>query len=129
MSSSDQALSGVAPANGSAVPAQSAQPAPATTNGAANGAALLDPPELLHARQAMQVGDFSVRMAGDRTGIEGKIADTFNAIVAANQRMAEQLERVGELVGREGKARHRVRFGLSDGAWGEMESSVNTLID
>ncbi|HLH87062.1 MAG TPA: HAMP domain-containing protein [Xanthobacteraceae bacterium] len=77
----------------------------------------------------MQVGDFSVRMAGDRTGIEGKIADTFNAIVSANQRMAEQLERVGELVGREGKARHRVRFGLSDGAWGEMESSVNTLID
>ena len=43
--------------------------------------------------------------------------------------MAEQLERVGEMVGRQGKTRHRVRFGLSDGAWGEMESSVNTLID
>src|SRR6202043_2563574 len=38
-------------------------------------------------------------------------------------------ERVGEGVGREGKTRTRVRFGLSDGAWAEMESSVNTLID
>jgi hypothetical protein len=73
--------------------------------------------ERLHALQAMQVGDFSARMAGDRVGILGKIADTFNDIVAANQRMATQLERVGQVVGREGRTRQRVRFGLSDGAW------------
>src|SRR5262245_25811191 len=85
--------------------------------------------DLLHALQAMRVGDFSVRMAGDQIGIEGKIADTFNEIVAANQRMAQQLELVGQLVGREGKTRHRVKFGVTSGAWGEMESSVNTLID
>ena len=85
--------------------------------------------DLLHALQAMRVGDFSVRMAGDQVGIMGKVADTFNEIVAANQRMARQLERVGQVVGREGKTRQRVRFGLSEGAWGEMESSVNTLID
>jgi len=36
---------------------------------------------------------------------------------------------VGQVVGREGKTRHRVKFGLSNGAWGDMESSVNTLID
>jgi HAMP domain-containing protein len=85
--------------------------------------------ELLHALQAMRVGDFSVRMAGDRVGIMGKVADTFNEIVTANQRIARQLERVGQVVGREGKTRQRVRFGLSDGAWGEMEASVNSLID
>ncbi|MFZ3223955.1 MAG: HAMP domain-containing protein, partial [Xanthobacteraceae bacterium] len=77
----------------------------------------------------MRVGDFSVRMAGDRVGILGKIADTFNEIVATNQRMAKQLERVGQVVGREGRTRQRVRLGLSDGAWGEMEASVNSLID
>src|SRR5712692_7900562 len=93
-----------------------------------NGVAI-EPHDLLHALQAMRVGDFSVRLHGDLTVIEGKSADTFNEIVAANQRMAEQLERVGQLVGREGKARHRVRFGMSEGAWGEMETSVNTLID
>ena len=79
--------------------------------------------ELLNAMQAMRVGDFSVRMSGDQIGIVGKIADTFNDIVAANQRMAQQLERVGEVVGRQGRTRQRVRFGLADGAWGEMESS------
>src|SRR5215475_13125944 len=85
--------------------------------------------DFLHALQAMRAGDFSVRMTGDHLGIEGKIADTFNEIVAANQRMAQQLERVGQVVGREGKTRQRVKFDLASGSWAEMEGSVNTLID
>src|SRR5689334_14993047 len=85
--------------------------------------------DLLAGLQAMRMGDFSVRLPGDRTGISGKIADTFNEIVASNERMAQQLELVGEVVGREGKIRQRVDFGFSSGAWGHMESSVNTLID
>jgi HAMP domain-containing protein/CheY-like chemotaxis protein/signal transduction histidine kinase len=113
-------------ANGT-VPLPVVERALAEGAGAANGSAPLH--ELLQALQAVRVGDFSVRLPGDRTGLEGKIADTFNEIVAANQRMAEQLERVGELVGREGKARHRVRFALADGAWGGMETSINALID
>src|ERR1700753_1589051 len=78
--------------------------------------------ELLQALQAMRSGDFSVRMTGDHLGIDGKIADTFNEIVAANQRMAQQLERVGHAVGREGKTRQRVRFGLASGSWADMEA-------
>src|SRR6201747_69499 len=85
--------------------------------------------DLLNALQAMRSGDFSVRMMGNHLGIEGKIADTFNEIVAANQRMAQQLERVGQVVGREGKTRQRVKFGLASGSWADMEGSVNTLID
>ncbi len=85
--------------------------------------------ELLGALQAMQSGDFSVRLPGSQTGIFGKISDTFNDIVSTNQRMAQQLERVGEVVGKEGKTRQRVRIGAGHGAWAEMESSVNTLID
>jgi HAMP domain-containing protein/CheY-like chemotaxis protein len=94
-----------------------------------NGGSTAELHDLLNALQAMRVGDFSVRMPGNEVGIIGKIADTFNEIVAANQRMAQQLERVGHVVGREGKTRQRVRFGLPHGAWGEMESSVNSLID
>src|ERR1700756_590477 len=94
------------------------------TNGSAKAAQ-----DLLHALQAMRSGDFSVRMTGDHLGIDGKIADTFNEIIAANERMAKQLERVGQVVGREGKTRQRVRFGLASGSWTDMESSVNTLID
>ena len=85
--------------------------------------------QLLDALQAVQAGDFSVRLPGNQTGLGGKIADTFNDIVATNQRMAQQLERVGDVVGKQGKTRQRVTIGSGKGAWGEMESSVNTLID
>src|SRR2546428_4646475 len=96
-------------------------------NGQLDGS--FDQHALLHALQAMRRGDFSVRLPGDQTGLSGKIADTFNEIVGANERMAHQLEHVGHVVGREGKTRQRVRFGLPDGAWSEMEVSVNSLID
>jgi HAMP domain-containing protein/CheY-like chemotaxis protein/signal transduction histidine kinase len=85
--------------------------------------------ELLNALHAMQAGDFSVRLPGHKVGVAGKICDAFNTIVAANQRIAQQLEHVGEVVGHQGKTRTRVRFGLSDGAWADMEGSVNALID
>src|ERR1043165_4469096 len=94
-----------------------------------NGKDTLDLNHLLYALQAMRVGDFSVRMAGNQLGIEGKSADAFNEIVAANERMAKQLEQVGQVVGREGRTRQRVRLGLSGGAWGAMRASRNTLID
>ena len=100
-------------------------------NGAQHGEILssADLHSLLHVLQAVRVGDFSVRLPSERTGLAGKIADTFNDIVAANQRMAQQIERVGQVVGRDGKTGQRVKFGLSSGAWGEMESNVNSLID
>ncbi|GIK41390.1 MAG: hypothetical protein BroJett011_52230 [Chloroflexota bacterium] len=97
------------------------------------GTLTLDPaPDLralLYSLHAVRDGDFSVRLPGDWTGLEGKIADTFNEMVTANQKMAEELRRVGQVVGKEGKTRERTRFNLSKGAWGEMEVSVNTLID
>src|SRR6266516_4108146 len=99
------------------------------TDGRLNGGSSAELHDLISALQAMRVGDFSVRMAGSQVGLLGKIADTFNEIVAANERMAQQLERVGHVVGREGKTRQRVKFGLSHGAWGEMETSVNSLFD
>jgi HAMP domain-containing protein/signal transduction histidine kinase/DNA-binding response OmpR family regulator len=119
--------------NGSVENASSEGPSPAVAAMAhANGRSEEQPFDLgalLEALQAMEVGDFSVRLPRDQVGLAGKIADKFNEIVAANERMARQLEQVGQIVGREGKTRKRVRFGLSHGSWGEMENSVNTLID
>jgi HAMP domain-containing protein/CheY-like chemotaxis protein len=93
-----------------------------------NGAQL-DLYGLLDALQSMRQGDFSVRLPSHQDGLAGRIADAFNDIVTANQQMAEQLEHVGEVVGRQGKTKTRVRFGLAQGAWADMEESVNTLID
>jgi HAMP domain-containing protein/CheY-like chemotaxis protein/signal transduction histidine kinase len=96
------------------------EPMPATS---------LDRRQLLHALQRMRSGDFTVQLPGDWSGMDGKIADTFNEIVAANQKIATELKRVGQVVGREGRTRERAKFDYSKGAWGEMEASVNTLID
>ncbi len=79
--------------------------------------------------QAMRDGDFSVRLPGDWTGLGGKIADTFNEIVATNQSMAQELKRVGQVVGKEGKTLERARVNQQRGAWGEMEVFINTLIE
>jgi HAMP domain-containing protein/uncharacterized protein YqgV (UPF0045/DUF77 family) len=84
---------------------------------------------ILSALQTMRNGDFSVRLPGSWTGLEGKIADTFNSIVAANQQMAQELKRVGHVIGKEGRTRERTRFHESLGAWGDMEVSVNTLVE
>jgi HAMP domain-containing protein/CheY-like chemotaxis protein/signal transduction histidine kinase len=85
--------------------------------------------ELLFALRSMRSGDFTVRMVPGRAGEFGQIATTFNEIVASNQRLEQQLATVGEAVGREGKTRHRVKLGAIGGAWGDMENSINTLID
>jgi len=84
---------------------------------------------ILASLQTMRDGDFSVRLPGSWTGLAGKIADTFNEIVAANQQMAQELKRVGQVVGKEGRTRERTRFHESRGSWGEMEVSVNTLVE
>jgi len=94
-----------------------------------NGQAAGEFAAILVSLQTMRDGDFSVRLPGAWTGLPGKIADTFNEIVAANQHMANELKRVGLVVGKEGRTRERTRFHESKGAWGEMETSVNTLVE
>jgi len=84
---------------------------------------------ILASLQTVRDGNFSVRLPGTWTGLAGKIADTFNEIVAANQQMAQELKRVGQAVGKQGRTRERIRFHETRGAWGEVEASVNTLVE
>src|SRR3954471_5879012 len=98
-------------------------------NGSASDDGDLDLKKLLRVLQAVRDGDFSVRLPSDQTGIAGKVADTFNEIVSSNQRMAREIDRAGQLVGKDGKTRHRVTIDRRSGSWGEMEKSINTLID
>ena len=43
---------------------------------------------ILAGLQTVRDGDFSVRLPGHLTGLAGKVADTFNEIVSANQQIA-----------------------------------------
>jgi HAMP domain-containing protein len=89
----------------------------------------LDLRRLLKVLQAIRDGDFSVRLPGDKTGLPGKVADLVNEIAATNQRLAREIERAGQLVGKDGRTRHRITAERRSGSWGAMESSLNTLID
>ena len=119
------AVNGIAPNGTENAPANVAK-----TNGkpkATDGS--LDLSVILASLQSMRDGDFTVRLPGTWVGLAGKVADTFNEIVAANQHMSQELKRVGQVVGKQGKTRERTRFHESRGAWGEMEVSVNTLVE
>ena len=87
-----------------------------------------NPRALLRALMAAREGDFSVRLPADAAGIEGRVAEAFNEIMISNQRMAQELERMSRVVGKEGRISRRAAFGRAGGAWQEMENSVNTLI-
>jgi HAMP domain-containing protein/signal transduction histidine kinase/DNA-binding response OmpR family regulator len=84
---------------------------------------------ILQSLQTMKDGDFSVRLPVTWTGLPGKIADSFNEIVTANEQMALELKRVGKAVGKEGKTRERIRVEQRRGEWNDMEVSVNTLVE
>jgi len=88
----------------------------------------LDAKALLSALVAVKKGDFSARLPSDWTGVEGKIADTFNDVVELNARMAKELERLSRVVGKEGKLSQRASFKDVGGSWAGMVDSINTLV-
>ncbi|MDZ8263822.1 HAMP domain-containing protein [Nostoc sp. ChiQUE01b] len=88
----------------------------------------LDLNQLLRTLNAVKQGDFSARMPIDHTGVAGKIADTLNGIIDQNERMATELQRIGNVVGKEGKIADRASLGDVRGSWSDCVASVNTLI-
>ncbi len=88
----------------------------------------LDLNQLLRTLNAVKHGDFSARMPIDHTGVAGKIADTLNDIIDQNERMAAELQRISNVVGKEGKIAERASLGDVRGSWSDCVTSVNTLI-
>jgi len=88
----------------------------------------LDPRLLLEALTAVNHGDFSVRLPVEWTGINGKIAKTFNEGVARKQKLTREIERVTQLVDKDGEVKHLVNLGRVEGAWAEQVENINSLI-
>ena len=84
--------------------------------------------QLLSALMAFKRGDFSARLPEDWTGVPGKIADTFNAVIETNQRMARELERIVHAVGKEGRISQRASIGEVSGSWADVIQCMNVLI-
>src|SRR2546423_10636074 len=125
-----------------APPPKTAQPAsprskpaettPARPKAAGNGSRLnddrLDEKQLASALVAFKRGDFAGRLPDDWTGLGGKIADTFNDVIGMNQRLARELDRIGQVVGKEGRISQRASIGDVGECWAEAIGSVNGLI-
>jgi HAMP domain-containing protein/signal transduction histidine kinase len=88
----------------------------------------LDTGRLLSALTAFKRGDFSARLPEDWTGVPGKIADTFNEVIEANERMTRELERIGRVVGKEGRIAQRASIGEVTNSWADAIGSINSLI-
>jgi HAMP domain-containing protein/signal transduction histidine kinase/CheY-like chemotaxis protein len=104
---------------------QAAQDAPIP----AGGAAVAMQAALLDALLAVRAGEFDVRLPADWTGLDGKIADTFNDIVATHARLARAIARVSVTVGDEGKLGQRLTLDRGGGAWGDEVDAINSMID
>ena len=85
--------------------------------------------ELLGALRAADAGDFSVRLPARRSDPLSEIADAYNQLVEKNAAMAEELGRIGTVVGREGRIRERAALSSAQGSWATSVESVNGLID
>ena len=88
----------------------------------------IDSKAILTALVALKKGDFTARLPLDWIGVAGKVADTFNEVIELNERMANELERISRVVGKEGKIDQRASLGSVSGSWEAALISVNALI-
>ena len=88
----------------------------------------LDARALLDVLAAVQRGDFSVRLVVDEGGAVGRVADTLNAIIAQNEGLAAELERVRDEVGKKGRLAERAALPGATGRWRSAVGCVNELI-
>jgi HAMP domain-containing protein len=93
-----------------------------------NGDEEIDAKALLAALAAFKRGDFAARLPDNWTGVAGKVADTFNDVIAMNQRLARELDRISRVVGKEGRIAQRASIGDVSDCWAESVGSINALI-
>ena len=82
----------------------------------------------MNALVAFKNGDFTYRLPNHFTGIEGKIADTFNDIAQIETEANAEAERVSIEVGQKGKLNVRANLISNTGSWKAKINSINKLI-
>src|SRR5918994_105011 len=88
----------------------------------------LDQKRLLKVLTDYRRGDFSARMPSDRTGLAGKICDALNDAIERNEKLAKELERLSNVVGKAGNIKQRAAMPSAEGQWANAIESVNALV-
>ena len=89
----------------------------------------IDLKEILTVLARVKQGDFTARMPVEWTGLAGKVADTVNDVIMANQAMEAELVRISQVVGRQGELSQRMSLGAWSQNWLTSSDSINRLID
>src|SRR5260221_453675 len=84
---------------------------------------------ILGALNGLKRGDDTVRLPLDWPGTPGRVAEVFNDVVERNNRMANELERLSRVVGKEGKLGRRGTLGDVTGFWRDSVDAGHPLID
>src|SRR5687767_1586649 len=83
---------------------------------------------LLEGLRDLEAGDFRVRLEGNGDSLIAQIFDTFNQIADRNQRLCEEIRRVAQVVGREGRMDERASIGPVSNGWADTLNAVNELV-
>ncbi|MGH3367178.1 MAG: HAMP domain-containing protein, partial [Nocardioidaceae bacterium] len=84
--------------------------------------------QLTAALAAVRDGDFRTRLRV-RSGPLTEAAVVFNELVARNEHMTKELERVRRVVGRDGRVTERLRPSPGGGSWETGIAAANGLVD
>ncbi|MBX2996162.1 MAG: HAMP domain-containing protein, partial [Bdellovibrionaceae bacterium] len=84
--------------------------------------------KLLFVVKSARAGDFSVRMPIEGDGIVSDIGEIINDIIELNESWADEITRVRNIVGLEGKMTERVSIGNIKGSWSSSVNALNDLI-
>ena len=84
--------------------------------------------ELLAALRAFRRGDFAARLPADWQGMAGKVADAFNDLADLGDRMTKEVDRVGQVIGKEGQLSGQAQVEGVSGTWKVLTDTINQMI-
>ncbi|HEX5073493.1 MAG TPA: HAMP domain-containing protein [Gemmatimonadaceae bacterium] len=84
--------------------------------------------ELLAGLRDLRSGDFAVRLPRSRDPLMAEIVSTFNDVASRNERMAKELSRISDIVGRKGDMTARVSLEGMTGGWADSAGALNSLV-
>jgi HAMP domain-containing protein/CheY-like chemotaxis protein/signal transduction histidine kinase len=83
---------------------------------------------LLAGLRDLRDGDFGVRLARSSHPLMSDIARAFNDVATRNERMSRELQRISDIVGRQGDMTARVSLEGMTGGWAESAGALNVLV-
>ena len=83
---------------------------------------------LLAGLRDLRGGDFAVRLPRSRHPLMADIVSAFNDVASRNERMAKELGRISDIVGRKGDMTARVSLEGMTGGWADSAGALNSLV-